>query len=389
MLFFTLTAALICAGLVHQTVLATDNTTGNTAQSDDIRAAFAALKSGKFTEALDLLKKMQAAGVNDPNIFIGLGECSFNLSDYPEAETWFLKAVECYPDTHPDTVIAHRRLGDIYYLQNEPALAAAHWEKALALNPADQALAARVGRLKKQMAHAQDFEVEADYMFSVTFDGDKIPELRYTVMDMLQKAHYRIIRDLDLWPSRQIAVTLLTKDAFFDITGSPSWAGGVYEGQIKIPVAGYKPDQLRVVLNHEYIHAVIYDLMAGRCPWWFNEGLAQYFSNDEAFNPLKLDRACRILTRIGEAEKRVSLNALPGLGNKGSSQSPEQVLDAYALALSATDFLITFFGIPSLQTILFHMGAGSDFNTALSDVTGYSLQEFESEWTTMLRCASR
>lgn len=101
---------------------------------------------------------------------------------------------------------------------------------------------------------------------------------------------------------------LLTNRAFFDITGSLEWAGGVYEGQIKIPVDKYDAALLRIVLTHEYVQAVIFDRLSFRCPWWLNEGLAQYLSFDRVGNKKKLDLAAKYISE-GEV---LSLGELPG-----------------------------------------------------------------------------
>ena len=104
--------------------------------------------------------------------------------------------------------------------------------------------------------------------------------MKYAVLDILESAYYDIGAQLEAYPKRQIAVTLLTREAYFDITGSPHWTAGLYEGQIKIPVANADHSSLKIVLSHEYVHAVIFDLMGPHCPWWLIEGLAQYFSEN-------------------------------------------------------------------------------------------------------------
>ena len=190
---------------------------------------------------------------------------------------------------------------------------------------------------------------------------------------MLEKISSHVGNELGLYPKRQIPVILLTNRAFFDITGSPEWAGGVYEGQIKVPVDKYDASLLRIVLAHEYVHAVIFDRLTFRCPWWLNEGLAQYLSLDQVGNKKKLDLAAKYISE-GEVP---SLGELPGNMLTGGGQ---QVQVAYALALSAVQYFVDQFGISGLQLAFDFMADGKGFASVIGEITGYSFKEFQTSW---------
>jgi tetratricopeptide (TPR) repeat protein len=327
-----------------------------------------AYKRHMFQEAIEQFEKGLTYVDNDPDFYLGLGFCYLKLSEYLEAEAAFIKVLELDHDSY----LASKKLGEIYYLTNDIAQALLFWTRALELRNDDASLRRRLSNLRKQMKVSRNFETEVDHLFSVSFDGERNPGLRDTVMEILQDAYYEIGQQLNAYPKRQIAVVLLTRDEFFDITGSPQWAWGIYEGQIKVPVADYEPKSLKKALYHEYTHALIYDIMSQRCPWWLNEGLAQYFSNDHAGNEKKRVLASKLLSQ----EKAPSLSALPGkIGN-----APVLAFRAYALALSAVESLIEMFNLYNLQTILEEMGEGKEFDTAIWETTGYSLKEFEDVW---------
>ena len=85
------------------------------------------------------------------------------------------------------------------------------------------------------------------------------------------------MRDLGYSPRNNIAVTLYTQQAFFDVTQAPSWSGAINDGKLRIPVNGVAsitPDLVRV-LKHELTHSFVAQMTGNRCPTWLNEGIAQ------------------------------------------------------------------------------------------------------------------
>lgn len=332
--------------------------------------AAAAINEKRFKDAIDQLENA-AQYVNDqPRIYMGIGACHFSLSQYEEAEEAFHRAIRM----QPDHLSAHKMLGEIYYLTNNMEDARNHWEKALKIKPDDEYIKKRVAQLKKYDQMAGDIETEVDSMFSVSFNGTRKPELRELVLTMLEEISRRVGQELNLYPKRQIPVILLTNQAFFDITGSPQWAGGVYEGHIKVPVDNYDAKLLRVVLAHEYVHAVMFDRLSFRCPWWLNEGLAQYLSGDRSGNNKKLQLAVQFI-KEGNVPR---LEDLPGNLLKGGDTKSIQT--AYALGLSAVQYFVDNYGISDMQYVLDLMAEGKDFGSVINQITGYTFAEFQENW---------
>jgi tetratricopeptide (TPR) repeat protein len=330
--------------------------------------AAAAFKQRKYQEAINQLDQARQYVNDEPEIYVGLGICYFQFSQYAEAEHYFKEALRL----NPKHLFVHKKLGEIYYLTADIVQALYHWEEALKLDPEDKALKKRLDNLKKLQELSRDFETEIDTVFLVSFDGEKNLQLRGNVMDILGQVYLKIGQELNLYPNRQVQVVLLANQEFFDITGSPDWAGGVYEGHIKVPVGNYNLDILKIVLCHEYVHAVIYDRLAHRCPWWLNEGLAQYFSGDKQGNKRKLQIAAALLSQ-GNVP---SLMDLPG--NMG--QDKKQVQMAYALALSGVHFFMEKFTIFEMQAVLDLMAEGKSLERAVEEITAFTFKEFEQEW---------
>ncbi len=330
--------------------------------------AAAAFKQRKYQEAINQLDQARQYVNDEPEIYVGLGICYFQFSQYAEAEHYFKEALRL----NPKYLFVHKKLGEIYYLTADIEQALYHWEEALKLDPADKALKKRLDNLKKLQELSRDFEMEIDTVFLVSFDGEKNLQLRGNVMDILGQVYLKIGQELNLYPNRQVRVVLLANQEFFDITGSPDWAGGVYEGHIKVPVENYNLDILKIVLCHEYVHVVIYDRLAHRCPWWLNEGLAQYFSGDKQGNKRKLEIAAALLSQ-GNVP---SLMALPG--NMGQDKKQAQI--AYSLALSGVHFFMEKFTIFEMQAVLDLMAEGKSLEKSLEEITAFTLKEFEQEW---------
>jgi len=330
----------------------------------------AAIKEKQYREAIKHLESCIKYVNDQPNFYVVLGDCHFSLAQYPEAEGAYSQAIHLKPDHFK----AHRMLGEICYLTNRMEEALEHWQEALKIKPGDSYTKKRVRQLKIYKKVSGNFETEKAMMFSVSFDGTAKPQLRELVLDMLSEISRRVGQELNLYPTRQIPVILLTSREFFDITGSPHWAGGVYEGHIKVPVDNYQPGLLKIILAHEYVHAVIFDRLSYRCPWWLNEGLAQYLSGDRQGNQEKLQAAAKFI-REGTVPP---LEEFPGDWLK--AQDAQTVKTAYVLALSAAHYFIDNYGLSDMQYTLELMAGGEGVDTIIKKITGYSFNEFQANW---------
>lgn len=326
-----------------------------------------ALREKDYSQATEHLGQALLYDDANPVIYGELGMVFYQLSRYDEAENNFLSARQLDQNNHHYPEM----LGQLHYLKGNLDEASAYWQQALDIFPDNDELRKRLNQIHEQSLTEQQGTTELSHIFRITFDQGMDKEIYSDIWKILEDSWYQIGLQLQLYPKRQIPVLLLTREKYQSITNAPEWSGGVYEGQIKIPVANFSPELHREVITHEYTHALLYDTMANRCPWWLNEGFAQYFSMDKHSKQQSLQFARQYLNK----NSVVDLKKIPG-----KLHSSEEARLAYALGLSATDFLIERFSIITARNILTDMANGMNFPEGFEKNTGWSFSEFLTMW---------
>ncbi|MDP2689506.1 MAG: peptidase MA family metallohydrolase, partial [Deltaproteobacteria bacterium] len=194
----------------------------------------------------------------------------------------------------------------------------------------------------------------------------------YRIGILLEEAYIKVGSDLGFYPTDTITALLYSKERFRDITRSPAWSGGIYDGRIKLPAGGIyeKTDELEKVIFHEYTHAVAHRLSKGRAPVWLNEGIALH---EEGRRSGEYAEYLRGLAETGEIDLKSLEGSFMGL-------SPEGAQVAYLLSLSATEYIIDEFGIFSVSRIFESLGNGMSLPEAISGALYLSYDDFERLW---------
>ena len=177
----------------------------------------------------------------------------------------------------------------------------------------------------------------------------------FSALEILDRAYFRIGQTLGTYPTDPIPVVLYTAEQFRDITRSPSWAAGAYDGTIRVPMRGAldKREELDRVLSHEFTHALIRTLAARGVPTWLNEGLA---------------------TRMEKVTGTVPLRALQ---NGFGRFTGEQAQVAYAASALAARRLLNEAGGAAITNLLTDLGEGVDFESAFLHRIQRSFAEFQ------------
>jgi hypothetical protein len=149
-------------------------------------------------------------------------------------------------------------------------------------------------------------------------------------------------------------VVLYTGEQFHDITRSPAWAAGAYDGRIRVPMRGALDDgqELDRVLAHEFAHALVNTLAPRNVPTWLNEGLATALEADSL--GWARDRVARASAPMSLTTLRSSFGRLTG----------DQAQLAYATSALAVSRLLDEAGGFAMTNLLRDLGDGVDFEEA-------------------------
>jgi Peptidase MA superfamily len=264
------------------------------------------------------------------------------------------RAVRIAPDSADTLAI----LGYAQYSSDRNKDAIRSWKRSLQLRP-DAQVQKYLEKAERDASAESEFTQNESSHFILKYEGRQTPEsFRRDLVSTLESHYSDLVRDLGVAPRGSIAVILYTDQSFFDVTQSPSWAGAVNDGKLRIPVNGMSSvtPELSRVLKHELAHSFINQLSGGRCPQWLNEGIAQ------AMEPKSLSSRGRRLAELFKAQQEIPFNALEGSFMRFSGA---EALLAYDESLAAVQFIIDTQNMSDLQRILQRLAEGNSTETAL------------------------
>lgn len=313
------------------------------------RGAWDALNAGQARAAAEAFREALAADPKNARLHLGAGMAASLERRDTDARDEFERAIAL----DPKLAQARARLGQIQYRMGDPALAIRTYEALLAMTPEDRDARATLERWQRE-AELHDRMLHAiGSHFTVSFEGPAEAALAEEAIEVLDRAYWRIGQLLGTYPSDPIAVVLYTGEQFRDITRSPPWAAGAYDGAIRVPMRGAldKREDLDRVLSHEFTHALIRTLASRGVPAWLNEGLAA------ALETGNLEWA----EKRAAAQARVPLRALQaGFGRF----SGDQAQLAYATSALAARRLLEEAGGFAVANLLRDLGEGIAFEAA-------------------------
>ena len=327
-------------------------------------AGWKMIERGDGAKAARLFNEALAAKPDDPVLLFGAGTAAHLQGQPREALARLQRAV----DVDPRLVPASRLLGEIAYKEGDVRLAIATYEKALKYAPDDSKLSNRLAAWRADADVHRNFEERRYDRFKVMFQGHADEALAARATEVLNAAFWRIGNVLGAFPADAVVVMLYTEQQFRDITRAPEWAGGIFDGRIRIPAAGAPSSGalFERVLVHELTHAMIASIAPRGIPAWLHEGLAQHFEGDD----------------VPTARRRVQAAGAPlplrGLEHSFARLSAGEAQVAYDESLLAVDVIMErpAFGWIRLLNAL----AQSDRTEAMLESFGFSYAELEHQF---------
>jgi hypothetical protein len=268
-------------------------------------------------------------------------------------------------------------LGFVQFATDHTADAIRSWKKSLALRP-DPTVKQYLERAERESSAESSFSERESSHFNLHFEGKQTSEgFRRDLLAALDIDYDDLVRDLGYSPHDNIAVTLYTQQAFFDVTRAPSWSGALNDGKLRIPVSGMgsvTPDLARV-LKHELTHSFIAQMSSSRCPTWLNEGIAQM---EEGKSSASNGHA---LAQLFSAGAEIPYNMLEG---SFMNFSAPEASTAYAESLAAAEYIRDTYGMEDMQRILENLGRGSATEAAMRGTIHSDYRQLQDEMTRWL-----
>ena len=326
--------------------------------------AWSALERRDPARAASLFNQELKQRPRDPMLHFGAGAAAYALGRTDSALFSLRKAVEL----DPQFAEALMMLGQVAYERGDGDLAIRSMETASALRPRDGRLTELLDRWRRESAVHNSYVEKPSGHFRILYEGGTQQDIGDRVARVLENAYWRVGKTLNSYPTDTLTVILYTNREFHDITRSPSWATGNYDGRIRIAVGGTLPSSgdLDRVVTHELVHAVVANAAPRRVPAWLNEGLATYLeASDHAW----------ALEVLRHATSIVPLDALVQ-GFNGLDE--QQALVAYAESATAAEILCAQLG-SNIGEFLQLIGNGNSVDQALLE---FQVQPnaFHSEW---------
>lgn len=265
------------------------------------------------------------------------------------------------------TIDSYYFLGRAHYDSGELEAAVETLVQAQTLEPDNKPVADLLAKIRRELAVESRMGKGHSSRFEISYDTETTSTLADAVLDALETAYNRIGSDLDHFPSARIPVILYTKKDYRQVTSSPEWSGGLYDGKIRLPIGGATEltPQLRAILFHEYAHVVVNEITRGNVPMWLNEGLAEYEGRREYNSPM---------AELGRIAKHGTYLTFPSMEGSFSGLSSREASLAYQQSYSIVNYMIGIYGWFNMKEILLNLGRKMPLDAAISKaLKGFSI----------------
>lgn len=309
---------------------------------------------------------------NDEDIRLWQGEAMvrFKQGRYAEAVSLLDQAV----GVNSQNASLYHLLGQAYYADGRMAEAVDALTEATSLGGGDEVVKL-LHKVQREWQVEQEMGQESRGHFQLSFvDGKQVAELAPRILGTLEDAYTELGSELAYFPDIKVPVLLYLKRDFSAVTNSPDWAGGVYDGKIRLPLGGMHrmSDQLAAVLYHEYMHVLVHFMAGRRAPVWLNEGLAE-MAGRRLYSPPT--------HHLKMAMQSDNLLGWDTLAKPFSSLPADKVLLAYEQSYSLVSFMVDRYGWHKIPELLKSIGKRKPWKNAIADV----YQDYGLDWPAILK----
>ena len=314
------------------------------------RDAWTALNAGRTHEAAVEFDEALKKTPSDPSLLLGAGVAAHLEGREDDARRFLLEALTIQPRFTAASLL----LGAVFYQTGDLDAAIQTYEAALVHAPNHPQLTRQLEAWKKEADLHSGFGRRLGDHFTVLFEGPAEAALADRAVEVLESAYNQIGTALYTYPIEIITVVLYTREQFRDITQSPDWAGGAFDGRIRVPVRGALQNQAEFerVLRHEFTHALVRSIAPRGVPFWLDEGLAVHFEGGG------------VERKQQQVRDAASLLPLTRLERSFSNLTAKEASLAYAESAVAVQALFDDAGAPAIVGMLADIGRGVTFAEA-------------------------
>ena len=315
-------------------------------------------RDGDFDTATRLLAQAITVDPENASPLIQLGSYYLHVDMNADAVARLAEAVEL----DPGNLDAQELLGDAYYKQNHVTDAVSQWEYVRENDPNRRGLDSKLEKAQREASVENSFSKSAsshfEYLHKPNINGVDLNK----VLRILERAYREIGMKTGMYPPTPIQVSVYDAEEFEKATLLGDHVGAVYDGKIRVPIRDKSgtvlpEEELTRRLYHEYTHVVVRAWAGNKVPWWYNEGLAETFSND-------LSAADTALLR--EANSQGLLFTLADLEQAQLKKLDTDALNlAYRQAHATVDFMWKKYGVRGMTAMMESLRAGASAEESL------------------------
>jgi tetratricopeptide (TPR) repeat protein len=328
------------------------------------------LAAGEFQSARDSFRAGRSYNDEDVRLWQGEAITLYRQGNYPEAVSLLDQALGI-DQKNPEVYLL---LGKAYYAGGRMAEAVDALQRSVEYGGGDE-VAGLLDKVRREWQIEEQMQQEYRGHFQLSFvDGEHASGLASDILETLEDAYVEVGSDLAYYPDVRVPVLLYSHRDYADVTHSPDWAGAVYDGKIRLPLAGMRgmTKRFSAILYHEYMHVIVH-FMAGRnVPVWLNEGLAELAGRRIDSTPL---------TDLAAASEAGRLLEWRDLEKPFAGLPDYQVPLAYEQSYSLVLFMVDSYGWHNMAELLESLGKQQGWQGAVTAV----YQEYGLDWPAILK----
>jgi tetratricopeptide (TPR) repeat protein len=275
---------------------------------------------------------------------------------------------------------AYELLGDIDNLEQKLAEAKIHYEMAYNLEPNDR-VKEKIKKLSSEVKAEKKFSSYDEEHFIIRYHRTDVTDKGFEHRELLRQVYRNLSKEFAYYFNKnKVVVLLYDAEEFKEITQTPHWVAGLYDGKVRMPFnrQGFTDLDLRALTTHEVTHAFVAGMSSNSAPSWINEGLAEYMENK--VKPVD-DIVLRSALKTGTL---MPLDQLMAQNVTASLKDPLLISLFYQQSFSLVNYLVNRHGLFTMKKMLAEYGKGMNSDEVIRNTLQISVARLEQEWKSTL-----